>query len=544
MRNHFLRAKGVAGSGGGDSGGDSGGGATCGANDSGGTNEWAFSCAKGNTYFDGSNDFTASIDTVNKISYLAAYQSGRLRIRKITNTGTISWAKKYAFSGTDYSFFEPRKGKSLSTGKQVFIAQVNYSGAYYVTVICINADGSVEWCKRITPGSNSSSEGEPYHLTIDSNDNIYFTFEGDEPNADGTAGSNRRFFVLKLNSSGVIQWQKVFKSLSSTNSFISSFTHPNGLAVDSNYLYITNTRNNALSQQIVTLNVSDGTVYAVKHWGSDGTTRAKPATFDFKSHSGSFLVKDSSGDFYMLYIAKNSSNARRDVFITKFDSSYTVDWSTKLSIDNSHFYRSGNSGGFAITVTPNVKNLIFSCIVINTSDSDFEMLYIAKFDSSGSLDWQRVIKGVPDDGTSAQSCDRVNTLESDNADHFYLSGHLPWTRSNAIATYNFYSNKVESILKHSSCSAIPTGYITDYDPHSILSSMSGSPSGFGKIEDTSVFSQSSASCVIQSTPFSDDNNYGSVYTATNPTGNFSTTSETVTVTDLTSSDRFEDLTYL
>ena len=74
--------------------------------------------------------------------------------------------------------------------------------------------------------------------------------------------------------------------------------------------------------------------------------------------------------------------------------------------------------------------------------------------------------------------------------------------------------------------------------------MSGSPSGFGKIDNTSVFSQSSASCVIQSTPFSDDNNYGSVYTATNPTGNFSTTSETVTVTDLTSSDRFEDLTYL
>ena len=71
MRNHFLRAKGVAGSGG---GGDSGGGgATCGANDSGGTNEWAFSCAKGNTYFDGSNDFTASIDTVNKISYFEVF---------------------------------------------------------------------------------------------------------------------------------------------------------------------------------------------------------------------------------------------------------------------------------------------------------------------------------------------------------------------------------------------------------------------------------------------------------------------------------------
>ena len=540
MRNHFLRAKGVAGSGG---GGDSGGGATCGANDSGGTNEWAFSCANGDDYFDGSNEFTASIDTVNKISYLATDQnSNKFRIRKITNTGTISWIKRYNFSGTNYSTFKPRKGKSLSTGKQVFIAQVQYSGSYYATIICINADGSVEWCKRLTPGSNSSSEGEPYHLTIDSNDNIYFTFEGDEPNADGTAGSDRRFFVIKMNSSGALQWQKVFKSLGSDNSFISSFTHPNGLAVDSNYLYITNTRNNARAQQIVTLNVSDGTVYAVKHFGSDGTTRAKPATFDYQEHSGSFLVKDVSGDFYMLYPAKNSSNQRKDIFITKFDSSYTVDWSIKFTIDSSHYYRYGNSGGFALTVTPNVKNIIFSCIIYNTSDSTHEMLYIAKFDSSGSLDWQRVIRGVADD--SKQTCDRVNTLESDNADHFYLSSHLPWTRNTVNEAYNFYFNKGESVLKHTSCSAIPTGYITDNDPHNILSSVSGSPSGFGKIESTSAFSASSASCVIQSTPFSDDSSYGSIYTTTNPTGNFTATSQSMTVTDVASSDRYEDLTYL
>ena len=544
MRNHFLRAKGVTSSGGGgDSGG--GGGSTCGANDSGGTNEWAFTCAKGDDYFDGSNEFTASIDTANKIAYLATDQnSNKFRVRKITNTGTISWAKHYTFSGTNYSNFEPRKGKSLSTGKQVFIAQANYSGSYYATVICINADGSVEWCKRLTPGSNSSSEGDPYHLTIDSNDNIYFIFKGDEPNADGTAGSDRRYFVIKMNSSGALQWQKVFKSLGSDNSFITSFTNPNGLAVDSNYLYITNTRNNARSQQIVTLNVSDGTVYAVKHFGSDGTNRVKPATFHYYSHSGSLLVKDSSGDFYMLYPAytSNSGGSRRDIFITKFDSSYTVDWSVKFSLDSSHFYRFGNSGGFGITVTPNVKNIIFSCIIYNSSDNQHEMLYIAKFDSSGSLDWQRVIRGVASD--SKQPCDRVNTLESDNADHFYLSSHLPWTRDTVNEAYNFYFNKGESVLKHTSCSAIPTGYITDNDPHNILSSVSGSPSGFGKIESTSAFSASSASCVIQSTPFSDDSSYGSIYTATNPTGNFTATSQSITVADVASSDRYEDLTYL
>ena len=124
---------------------------------------------------------------------------------------------------------------------------------------------------------------------------------------------------MKLNSSGVIQWQKKFRSTNSTGYYIESFTHPNGIAVDSNYVYITNTRNNARAIQIVTLNVSNGALNAVKHFGTGSSNREKPASFDFREYSGSLLDKDNSGDFYMVFPCKGSNDYQK-IVLAKFDS--------------------------------------------------------------------------------------------------------------------------------------------------------------------------------------------------------------------------------
>lgn len=531
MRNHFLRAKGVAAASGG----------SCGTNDTGGTNEWAFSTAKGTGLFVSTNNYTSSIDTANYISYLASEQNNKLNIRKITNTGTISWTKTFEFSGTAYSHFYPYKGHSLSTGKQIIVGEVNVSSTYGTCFFCINADGTVEWCKRITPASSSSQTGHPYHLTVDSNDNIYCIFEQQESNSDGTASSNKFFFVMKLNSSGVIQWQKKFRSSDGSGGYIESFTHPNGIAVDSNYVYITNTRNNALSMQIVTLNVSNGALNSVKHFGTGSSNREKPATFDFAEYSGSLIEKDNSGDFYMVFPSKGNNDFQK-IVLAKFDSSYNVDWSKELDMSGtSHRFKTGNSGGFALTITPNVKNIVFSCTVYNTSASSNNFALVAVFDSSGSLLSQRIIRGVPTDGS--QGIKPVNNLSSDNQDHFYLTAGLPWSRENS--GYSFYHNSGETIVKHTTCSAMPDGtYFSTLDSANHLSTISGSPSGFAEIDDTTIISVSNGSAVISSTAFSDDATYGSTYLIDTPTTGFTMTSQNTTVSDLASGSDYKSLDHI
>ena len=539
MRNHFLRASGTPATGG-DGGGDGGGG-SCGTNDTGGTNEWAFNTASGTGLFVSTNNYTSSIDTANYISYLASHQSNKLNIRKITNTGTISWTKTFEFSGTAYSYFYPHKGHSLSTGKQIIVGEVNLSSTYGTCFFCINADGTVEWCKRITPASSSSVTGHPYHLTVDSNDNIYCIFEQQESNSDGTASSNNFFFVMKLNSSGVIQWQKKFRSSDGSGGYIESFTHPNGLAVDSNYVYITNTRNNALSMQIVTLNVSDGALNAVKHFGTGSSNREKPSSFDFREYSGSLLEKDNSGDFYMLFPCK-AGNYYNKIVLAKFDSSYGVDWSKELDLATNNAFWTGNSGGFALTITPNVKNIVVSFAYRNYAVSNSNRFaLVAVFDSSGSLSSQRSIGGVPSDGQ--QNIRHINGLSSDNQDHFYLTAGLPWSRENSGASY--YHNTGEAIVKHTTCSAMPDGtYFSTLDSSNHLSTISGSPSGFAEIDDATIISVSNGSAVISSTAFSDDATYGSTYLIDTPTTGFTMTSQNTTVSDLASGSDFKSLDHI
>ena len=538
MRNHFLRASGTAATGGDGGGGDGGGGgATCGANDSGGTNEWTLIAAKTDGLFASQHEFTSSIDTTNKISYLATFKTiaatGKVKlvVRKITNTGTISWTKKLAFSGTDYTEFLAFKGKSLSTGKQIIAGMVQYGNTYGTCFLCINADGTVEWCKRVTPFSSSSYLIGPYRLIVDSSDNIYCAFYQQEPNSSGGASSTAYFFIIKLNSSGVIQWQKRFRQgyqTGGTIGFVSSFTNVQGIEVDSNYVYVLNTRNNQKSIQIVTLNVSNGAYNTTRWLGSSSSS--EKTTYYHRRRSGSQIVKDSSGDFYILYPVKGS-NTYNEIIIVKFNSSYTVSWSTKLTFASGYtFYR---QGGFALTVTPNIKNVVLSCKYYYNSNYGH---LIAVLDSSGSLSWHRIIENV-EGQTNGQTC---NGLEADNADHFYRTGNLPWTTSNAS-----YTNQGEAILKHTTCSAIPANtYISTFDPNNRLSSISGSPSGFGQVKDTSIISASSGSAEIVSSAPSYDILFGNYYEVADPAYNFTMTSETATLTDLSSSEDFKVLDYI
>ena len=541
MRNHFLRAKGVTSTGGGGDSGGGGGSGSCGVNDTGGTNEWALIAAVGNGANTAQHEFTSSIDTTNKISYLATFKtiaySGKVKlvVRKITNTGTISWAKKLAFSGTDYTYFYAWKGKSLSTGKQIIAGTVKYSNTYGTCFLCINADGTVEWCKRVTPFSSSSSYIGPYRLIVDSSDNIYCAFREPEPNSSGGASSTIYYFIIKLNSSGVIQWQKRFRQgyqIGSSIGYISTFTNIQGIEVDSNYVYVLNTRNNQKSIQIVTLNVSNGT-YNTTRWLGYNSTTSEKTTYRHHRRSGSQIVKDSSGDFYILYPVKGS-NTYTEIIIVKFNSSYTVSWSTKLTFASGYAFN--EQSGFALTVTPNIKNVVLSCKYFYNSYTNYGHL-IAVLDSSGSLSWHRIIQNV-DDQTLPQA---VNGLEADNADHFYRTGNLPWTSpSNA-----YYPGQGESILKHTTCSAIPADtYISTYDPDNRLSSMSGSPSGFGHIKDTSIISDSSGSAEIVSSAPSYDSLFGTYFEIVDPAYDFTMTSETATLTDLSSSDDYKVLDYI
>ena len=74
--------------------------------------------------------------------------------------------------------------------------------------------------------------------------------------------------------------------------------------------------------------------------------------------------------------------------------------------------------------------------------------------------------------------------------------------------------------------------------------MSGSPSGFGHIKDTSIISDSSGSAEIVSSAPSYDSLFGTYFEIVDPAYDFTMTSETATLTDLSSSDDYKVLDYI
>ena len=80
-----------------------------------------------------------------------------------------------------------------------------------------NTNGTVSWTKWISidgsQNNNSTNVGSTTNGGlggVDSSNNVYIVVQG------GTSGSTRTSYILKFNSSGTLQWQKVYLEYSLT----------------------------------------------------------------------------------------------------------------------------------------------------------------------------------------------------------------------------------------------------------------------------------------------------------------------------------------
>lgn len=542
MRNHFLRASGTAATGGDGGGGDAGGGgATCGANDSGGTNEWAFTTAK--SYFVGyGHDYTSSIDTANNISYHATTQDNKFRVRKITNTGTISWSKEITLS--DWTYFYARQGHSLSNGKQIFVGPAQYgSNDYRITVICINADSTINWCKSLestgTGDQNQYSlQSETYGIDVDSNDNIYI------------ATKHTYHKIFKINSSGALQWFKVYKIQNESGSTLlyANAPIPTGVVVNDSYIYVLNIRRNHRYGFIYVLNTSDGSVYA-KRWITNDSTysdRDKYWNYLQKPYHANHLAIDSSGNLYVSYVCLDSSNYTRNLYLAKIDSSLnSISWSKEYNLSG-YYMGVYVAGGAGIGVTSGNGNIVFAAMGNSISNSTFKRLIIGVFDSTGALSWQRSISGYDD--IYPHPFRTLADVVCDSADHFYITSNLPWTSSlHGNTGASFYQMVGESLLKHTTCSAIATG--TTFFTSSAGDSLPSGHTGWAEVQDDTIITgEATGDFQISSSAYTNESSYPSDLSDFTTTLSgyyaYSATSHTLTVADISSSNDKKELDYI
>ena len=130
---------------------------------------------------------------------------------KLSETGNITWQKRYGGSSNDLA----RQIEQTSDGGYILAGytQSFTEGGYDIWVLKLDANGSIEWENSY---GNSSSDGT---VSIQETSDSGFIIGG-WTNSYGAGGADA--WILKLNATGSIEWQKAYGG--SSDDFLSSIS--------------------------------------------------------------------------------------------------------------------------------------------------------------------------------------------------------------------------------------------------------------------------------------------------------------------------------
>ena len=288
--------------------------------------------------------------------YIAATSSNNIYVTKYNSAGVVQWQRTLSSAGSD-------SGNSIAVDSSgnVYVCGSSTSGANGsdIQVVKYNSSGTLQWQNILRTVDGDYGAG----VSVDSSGNVFITGSSSNGNLFGV--------VAKLNSSGTLQWQRSI----------------DGGTVDSD------------SFQAVTAD-SAGNVYAAGYVIS--STREAVLVKYNTSGTASWQRKITTGDnTYIFGVATDSSDNvyvagyadASKIFVAKFNSSGTSQWiNTLTNSSGSTSYLSGivvdSSGNVYVGGTKNTGALAANGGIL-----------VMKFNSSGTLQWQRDITSSVATGT-------------------------------------------------------------------------------------------------------------------------------------------------
>lgn len=287
------------------------------------------------------------------------------------------------------------------------IGQSISSGDLLGYIVKYNNDGATQWVYTLSGASTINIYWKD--ITVDSSSNTY-VIGSYQPSSGGWG-------MAKYNSSGTIQWQKLW-DYDITQDGYGATMSPNGNII------------------FTGRNATDIITMAINSSGSpQWTRRITSATGNQNGHA---VATDSSNNVYVVAIDSNITSGA--ISIIKFNSTGTLQWQKRLdsaasqtatgiavsSGGNSYIvgiaatspqtipviakYNSSGTIQWQRTITPASGSLVLNDVVLDSSENVYgigyyaagldQAIYIVKYNSSGTIQWQR-------------------TLNSSNGDTFY-----------------------------------------------------------------------------------------------------------------------------
>jgi len=310
----------------------------------------------------------------NKNVYIAGYTASQgpgadnSLIAKYNSSGVIQWQKVLGFSSKTVDGY----AVAVDSSSNVYVVggtTVDSAGGIFIAKY--DTSGALQWQRTLT----SIYYDDGLSVAVDSSGNVYLT----GLTSTGPAGNTANIAIAKYNTSGTIQWQRTLGATSVLDS-------GRGISVDSTgNVYICGVSN-----------VMGGGSFQIAKYDTNGNIQWQRNFGDGGSNGviGYAIAVDSSGNAYVCGDSF-SVNASGDIQIAKYNTSGTLQWQNRLTY-------AGISAGRGISVDSTGN--VYVCGYSNTGgvSMDFQ---IAKYNTSGTIQWQRYLGGSGVDSGAAISVD-------------------------------------------------------------------------------------------------------------------------------------------
>jgi hypothetical protein len=239
----------------------------------------------------------------------------------------------------------------LDSANNIYIGGTAYgipSSTYGTEIVKMNSSGAIQWQKNMYSTQGVfPSRGAAF--TIDSSDNVYFSASSYDNPYTGFASA----LTVKLNSSGAVQWQRELRPTSAS-------VQNRAIAVDAS--------GNVYSSFDVNSNA------LIAKYNSSGTLQWQKSFASAVPNTG--MVVDSAGNLYVAFQQTVSSNRRATLM--KLNSSGVVQWQRFQDYGGSH----NEAGQQSLAIDSSDNIYIYGRQVVGR-------LWVAKYDTSGTIQWKR-----------------------------------------------------------------------------------------------------------------------------------------------------------
>ena len=356
------------------------------------------------------DDYANSIQQTNDGGYIFAGQSNSNNgdvtgnhggsdywIVKINSTGAIEWQKSLGGSGDDWA----NSIQQTTDGGYIF-AGASMSNDGDVTgnhglsdywIVKLNSAGDIEWQKAL--GGKADDLAYSVQQTTDGGYIVVgssYSNDGDVTGHHGDAGEEGfpDYWIVKLNSSGDIEWQKSLGGSDWDKAFSIQQTTDGGYIVaGASYSQDGDvTGNHGGSDYWIVKLYSEGNIEWQK---SMGGTISDDARLIQQTIDGGYIV---AGESYSNDGDVTGKHGGYDYWIVKLDSGGSIEWQKTL-------------GGTSLDGAVSIQQSIDSSYIVSgwsgSNDNDVTGnqggydYWIVKLDSGGSIEWQKTLGGIEDD---------------------------------------------------------------------------------------------------------------------------------------------------